>query len=381
MLDVLESGLDNSLDYFNVQNLSFDHPLTPLEIDEFKSMIFSLNNLSQIYFKGNIDIKSIETIKNLLSISGYVDDKMIEKCVAVMLPRKDLDALLNSSYENPSTWQVAYDVEDNNYMIADIPKCRSFFSYIDRIKLLAKKENLSQFEIVLRVYDIIKLLEYDNSDMSDKVDLLPEIVRDGKASSFGFNKLFSYILTEFGINSFVGCEKSFSGIESFITAVEIKDDKYGIDGIYLFDPSMDSLSKDIYKSDDIRMINYNYFGLRFSDIDYSICKDSLSGVFGILSIDDFDYSNERRNSCKDATTKKSFDLLEKTFGLSYRDLYGRIKNSALIPFDSIELAISNIYGENKNVPNYKELVKENYFSRKSELFNPTTNELLDGMLK
>lgn len=381
MLDVLESGLDNSLDYFNVQNLSFDHPLTPLEIDEFKSMIFSLNNLSQIYFKGNIDIKSIETIKNLLSISGYVDDKMIEKCVAVMLSRKDLDALLNSSYENPSTWQVAYDVEDNNYMIADIPKCRSFFSYIDRIKLLAKKENLSQFEIVLRVYDIIKLLEYDNSDMSDKVDLLPEIVRDGKASSFGFNKLFSYILTEFGINSFVGCEKSFSGIESFITAVEIKDDKYGIDGIYLFDPSMDSLSKDIYKSDDIRMINYNYFGLRFSDIDYSICKDSLSGVFGILSIDDFDYSNERRNSCKDATTKKSFDLLEKTFGLSYRDLYGRIKNSALIPFDSIELAISNIYGENKNVPNYKELVKENYFSRKSELFNPTTNELLDGMLK
>lgn len=381
MLDVLESGLDNSLDYFNVQNLSFDHPLTPLEIDEFKSMIFSLNNLSQIYFKGNIDIKSIETIKNLLSISGYVDDKMIEKCVAVMLPRKDLDALLNSSYENPSTWQVAYDVEDNNYMIADIPKCRSFFSYIDRIKLLAKKENLSQFEIVLRVYDIIKLLEYDNSDMSDKVDLLPEIVRDGKASSFGFNKLFSYILTEFGINSFVGCEKSFSGIESFITAVEIKDDKYGIDGIYLFDPSMDSLSKDIYKSDDIRMINYNYFGLRFSDIDYSIYKDSLSGVFGILAIDDFDYSNERRNSCKDVTTKKSFDSLEKTFSLSYRDLYDRIKNSALIPFDCIELAISNIYGENKNVPNYKELVKENYFSRKSELFNPTTNELLDGMLK
>lgn len=381
MLDVLESDLDNSLDYFNVQNLSFDHPLTPLEIDEFKSMIFSLNNLSQIYFKGNIDIKSIETIKNLLSISGYVDDKMIEKCVAVMLPRKDLDALLNSSYENPSTWQVAYDVEDNNYMIADIPKCRSFFSYIDRIKLLAKKENLSQFEIVLRVYDIIKLLEYDNSDMSDKVDLLPEIVRDDKASSFGFNKLFSYILTEFGINSFVGCEKSFSGIESFITAVEIKDDKYGIDGIYLFDPSMDSLSKDIYKSDDIRMINYNYFGLRFSDIDYSIYKDSLSGVFGILAIDDFDYSNERRNSCKDVTTKKSFDSLEKTFSLSYRDLYDRIKNSALIPFDSIELAISNIYGENKNVPNYKELVKENYFSRKSELFNPTTNELLDGMLK
>ena len=43
MLDVLESfDVENSFDYFNVQNISFDHPLTSQELDQFKTIIFSL---------------------------------------------------------------------------------------------------------------------------------------------------------------------------------------------------------------------------------------------------------------------------------------------------------------------------------------------------
>lgn len=381
MLDVLESSIDNSIDYFNVQNLSFDHPLTSSEIEEFKSMIFSINNLSGIYFKGTIDVESIEMVKNLLSISGYVDDRIIEKCVAVMLSRDDIDRLLNSKYENPSTWQVCYNIEDNDYKIADIPKCRSFFSYIDRIKLLVEKEELTPLEIALRVYDIIKLFDYDSNDMSDNDDLLPDVVVSNKASSKGFNKLFSYVLKELGINAFTGKMKSSDGKESYVTIAEIKDDKYAIDGIYLFDPSMDSLSKDTYKSEEIRMINYNYFGLLLQDIENSTYGDTLTGSLGILAIEDFDYSDERRKANKDAEVKKEFRTLEKSFNLSYEDLYNKVKNSQPIPFDTIKDAIDNIYGENKKIPNYDDLVRENYFTRRRELFHPTTNELLDGMLK
>ena len=51
MLDLFENSENKVLNYFNVQNLSFDHPLTSSEIEEFKTIIFSINDLTQIYFK------------------------------------------------------------------------------------------------------------------------------------------------------------------------------------------------------------------------------------------------------------------------------------------------------------------------------------------
>lgn len=379
MLDVLESSEEKSLDYFNVQNLSFDHPLTTSEIDEFKTIIFSLNNLGQIYFKGSIDLKSIETVKNLLSISGFVDDSEIEKCIVTMFPRSEINSILSSNYINPSTWKLAYNVEKNNYLLADVPKCRELFSYVDRIRLLADKEELTNFEKVLRVYDIVKLFEYSSDDKSDIN--LPDIINDSKTSSKGFNKLFSFVLKELDINSFVGRVKLSDDRESYITAVELNDEKYGVNGIYLFDPSMDTLPKDTYKSDDIRMINYNYFGLLLSDIEYSSYGDSLTGALGILAIDDCDFSVEKRKCNKDVTLKKELDALDSAFGSSYEEIHNKVKTSSPIEFNTIQTAISNVYGKNKNVPNYDELVKENYFSRKSEIFTPKADELLARLMK
>ena len=138
MLDILESSENGYNDYFNIQNLSFNHPLTDSELEEFRALIFSLNNLNQIYFKGTIDTNSIETIKDLLSISGFIDDSRVEKCIVATFSEEELNVILNSRYEHPDTWKVCYDVEDNNYMLADIPKCRTFFSYIEKIKLQKK---------------------------------------------------------------------------------------------------------------------------------------------------------------------------------------------------------------------------------------------------
>ena len=38
------------------------------------------------------------------------------------------------------------------------------------------------------------------------------------------------------------------------------------------------------------------------------------------------------------------------------------------------------YREERNVKNYYDLIKENYFSRKNELFIPTTEETLEELL-
>lgn len=378
MLDVLESfNVGNSFDYFNVQNISFDHPLTANELEEFKTIIFSLNNLQQIYFKGTIDVDSIETIKNLLAISGFVDDSLVEKYVVRIFSRSDMNRILSSNYDNPDTWHVAYDVNDNSFSLADIPKCRGFYTYIDRISLLSNIEELSEFEKILRVYDIVKMYDfsYDDSNVS-----LPTIVENNYANSYGFNKLFSFILNNLGFSTFVGREKDSDGNVSYVTIVDVKDDKYDIDGIYLFDPSMDSLPKDTYKSDDIRRINYNYFGLNLSDIDYSLYGDSLIGALGILSIDDFDYSFEKKASNRDSVVAKEFFELNKAFPLKYKDLYERINTSSPINFDIVALALENIYGENKNVDDYYSLIRENYDSRKNELFSLRTEEVLSKLL-
>ena len=378
MLDVLESfNVGNSFDYFNVQNISFDHPLTVSELEEFKTIIFSLNNLQQIYFKGTIDVDSIETIKNLLAISGFVDDSLVEKYVVKIFSRDDMNRILSSNYDNPDTWHVAYDVNDNSFSLADIPKCRGFYTYIDRINLLSNIEELSDFEKILRVYDIVKMYDYsyDNSNIS-----LPTIVDNNSANSYGFNKLFSFILNNLGFSTFVGREKDSDGNISYVTVVDVKDDKYNVDGIYLFDPSMDSLPKETYKSDDIRRINYNYFGLNLSDIDYSLYGDSLIGALGILSINDFDYSLEKKNLNRDSIISKEFFEINRAFPLKYKDLYERISSSVPISFDTISLAIENIYGENKNVEDYYSLIRENYESRKGELFSLKTEEVLSKLL-
>ena len=378
MLDVLESfNVGNSFDYFNVQNISFDHPLTVSELEEFKTIIFSLNNLQQIYFKGTIDVDSIETIKNLLAISGFVDDSLVEKYVVKIFSRDDMNRILSSNYDNPDTWHVAYDVNDNSFSLADIPKCRGFYTYIDRINLLSNIEELSDFEKILRVYDIVKMYDfsYDDSNIS-----LPTIVENNYANSYGFNKLFSFILNNLGFSTFVGREKDKDGNISYVTLVDVKDEKYCIDGIYLFDTSMDSLPKDTYKNDDIRRINYNYFGLNLSDIDYSLYGDSLIGALSILAIEDFDYSLEKKNASRDSVVLKEFFELNKVFALKYKDLHERINSSSPISFDVISSAIENIYGENNNVNDYYSLIRENYDSRKNELFSLKTEEVLSKLL-
>jgi len=284
---------------------------------------------------------------------------------------------LSSNYDNPDTWHVAYDVNDNSFSLADIPKCRGFYTYIDRINLLSNIEELSDFEKLLRVYDIVKMYDYsyDNSNIS-----LPTIVDNNSANSYGFNKLFSFILNNLGFSTFVGREKDSDGNISYVTVVDVKDDKYNVDGIYLFDPSMDSLPKETYKSDDIRRINYNYFGLNLSDIDYSLYGDSLIGALGILSINDFDYSLEKKNLNRDSIISKEFFEINRAFPLKYKDLYERISSSVPISFDTISLAIENIYGENKNVEDYYSLIRENYESRKGELFSLKTEEVLSKLL-
>ena len=82
----------------------------------------------------------------------------------------------------------------------------------------------------------------------------------------------------------------------------------------------------------------------------------------------------------DNVFQKEFSSIEKAFGMSYMKLYSKVKKTKSLSFDKIEEAVNNVYGEERNVKNYYDLIKENYFSRKNELFIPTTEETLEELL-
>lgn len=54
----------------------------------------------------------------------------------------------------------------------------------------------------------------------------------------------------------------------------------------------------------------------------------------------------------------------KAFGMSYMKLYSKVKKTKSLSFDKIEEAVNNVYGEERNVKNYYDLIKENYFLEK-----------------
>ena len=369
-MDFLDlSNDENIFAYFDVQNLSIDHSLLSKEIEQYKDLIFSPNGLKQIYFKDSCDLKTILLIKNLLSISDYIDNFKVEKYILVNLSDEDYNTLLNESYEYPTTWKMPYEIEDDKMIIADIPKIRLIDTFVKK-----QKEDISSIEQVMKVYDTIKLFDYEE----DADERYPEVIISKKTNSRGMNRLFSYTLKKLGFKSFVGRVKTEEDI-SYVTLVAINDKKYRLSGIYLFDPSMDTLSKEKYSKDDLRRINYNFFGLNLDIMNRLKYKDKLQGILSILALDDLDYANEKIEVCKDKKTIKENIKLLKEFNMTFDELFEEIKNTKQIDIDKI-LSISDVLYTDKK-EKYNDFLRENYNSRKEELFEKNTDEELEEFIE
>lgn len=374
-MDFLEEKDDNELSlYFDVQNLSIDHSLSLDEIEEYKDLIFSPNSISQIYFKKGTDKESVELVKNLLSISDYIIDQNVEKYVLVDMDKKELEDFLNSSYENPSSWSLPYENNNSSFSMVDIPMFRVLVSYIKSLE----NENLSPLEMVMKVYDRVKMFDYSSETEERK---LPDIIRTRTANQKEYNELFAYILNYMGFKTFIGTVKSKDGKTSLITLVDIKDSKHQIDGIYLFDPSMDSLSKEDYKDEEIRKMNYNFFGLNVCLINKSKYEDTLSNVLALIALDNYDYSYDKINTTENKELLKEIKNILNAFNISYKELYERIRSSMSIDCDKI-VEVNNIIKpvDPEIEKRRSHFIKENYKLRKKELFESDFEEELANIM-
>lgn len=374
-MDFLEENDSDDLSlYLDVQNLSIDHSLSLDEIEKYKDLIFSPNSISQIYFKKGTDKESIEIIKNLLSISDYINDQKVEKYVLIDMDKEERETFLNSSYENPSSWSLPYENNNISFTMIDIPMFRVLVSYIKSLE----NNNLSPIEMVMKVYDSVKMFDYETKK---EERTLPKVVLAKNASQKEYNELFSYILDYMGFKTFIGTIKCKDKKTSYVTLVDIKDSKHELDGIYLFDPSMDTLSKEEYKDEEIRRINYNFFGLNTCMINKSKYEDRLSNVLSLIALDNYDYSYEKINSTDNKELLKEIKCLLSAFNLSYKAVYERIRSSISIDCEKI----AKINCILKNNPELEQrnamLIRENYKLRKKELFESNFEEELANIMR
>ena len=193
---------------------------------------------------------------------------------------------------------------------------------------------------------------------------LPDIINSRKANSLGYNLLFSEILKRVGINSYIGEISRGTKIEN-ITIIDLFDSKYNADGIYVFDPASDSIPKELYKSDAIRKVNYNFFCLSLSEVVNTKDNDKLLGILGLLNSDSFEFSNRR-------TLEKDKKKIEKIFSSTYEELFERVRKTkkvdsgVLIDFFVSHVHEDDFLGLNRNI---KELLSNNYYLRRNEIFN------------
>lgn len=143
---------------------------------------------------------------------------------------------------------------------------------VDTITKKIQKYNLSPIEQIIYTYDMVKERKYKecNEDKDSPRDL-DKIIESEYTVCVGHSNLLIAILENLGINAKPLISTK---IKHQRTAVYIKDEKYKIDGVYVFDPCYDCKKSNNY------IDNYNYFGLLLneSEIDSPSTTNEINNI-------------------------------------------------------------------------------------------------------
>ena len=182
---------------------------------------------------------------------------------------------------NRTTTQEKYDNMEK--------EINNFLTYV-------KSKELSPVEEVMLVYDKVKLLEYSDNDDSLETRQLPDIITNGKAVCVGYTNLFNECLSRFGYQT-CAMESYIGNVSHMHSLVAIKDEKYGNNGLYNFDPTFDSLDKD---SQD-RTSSYAFFGRSIEEINH--LKEERNPIGVSIAIMKGIDSNTSREIMKDSPSR------------------------------------------------------------------------------
>jgi len=372
MLDIMSIKNKTML----LSNLSFDHPLSLYEINDLIEILSSGVSIGQVYFKDKIDMDSIEKVKLLLEGLPNIDDSRIEKYIMKEIDDNDKEKLDTMAFQNIGTWNIAYSIEHNRFSVTTLSKYRLIDKWF-RSTIHEIPDDLSKLEKICYLYDKVKLFEFDSSSRYGR---LPEIIADGCCNSYGYSLLLNELLKMCKIPSKI--EKySIDQEESFVTLTGIKDSTYDIDGIYLFDASMDTISKEQYKYGLARRMNYNFFAIttdKFSRLNGQVVPEGILKV--LMSKESLEYRHNLSNFNKKNGIKEVTDL-EECFENNIDEVYLKCFNSKEISKETLFNVFSGRVNDFSKNMEERELLKttliDNYWDREEDLFvNKNSKQML-----
>ena len=148
---------------------------------------------------------------------------------------------------------------------------------IEKIAATIDDENLSPMENIMYAYDVVKERKYEEADKGQRKCIarsVTPVLKSNKTVCVGFVQYFKSILACLGIKVYdirIWYDKSDKG--HLRAGIYVKDDKYGIDGFYYFDPTFDCKKAD----EDYEYIdNYAYFALT---------KDQMTRLCGTSGVE------------------------------------------------------------------------------------------------
>lgn len=269
----------DKLKYLGISAIYINKAMNKQEESKITDILFSFNEVKQIYFVDNVDFKTIERIKYSIEISPATKDENIEKIIFAELNAEDENSLLKMRVKNPDTWLIAYERQANNIYTCSLSDYKDYLLYIKNLKTKIKNSSLQE------IIDFIAI-ELDGFKYSDdNLNIIEQIISK-RILKDNYLILMKKLLKDLSYNSYI---------------TKTKDEEYLL----------------INKDKNYYFISKNARALK-----------TIKEIKGLLSPlkyleeEDLDYANRKYNLYLEKTT----DSLERDLSKNFRDIYKEINS-------------------------------------------------------
>ena len=208
------------INYTKISNKIVDKPYDLLTLQEFDTITEVKESLEEFTKSG----LNIDKVRIILENRDYED-------INVLNEMKDKYNI-----------ELRYGI-DSTYSIDDLEDFMAMRANINYYKKLINEAELSPFEKLTYAYDLIKSHEYREAENKNESRRIDKIVKTGYIVCAGYSFFLEQVLKEMGIDAMtiytnVPNENGFDAHARNL--VKLKDEKYGIDGVFALDATFDS---------------------------------------------------------------------------------------------------------------------------------------------
>jgi hypothetical protein len=334
---ITKNSYDYSINIYTDLSTSFENLISKHEylnknIDESLEFAMSSEDREQYMKYQN---KGYELLHNATYISfdfdleqvkKYIELNPILKSKKILFEVKNLDELIIQDFENvfgANTENIYIELE-NKFGVTSFNEYKKMVNTFNLLVSEIESHNFSPMENIMYVYDIVRDREYKKSYDDDKTKSrsLFSVLLGDEIVCAGYTSLFNSLLTKLGIatNDFVLSGKNNNPEGHVFSEIYVKDKKYGIDGVYYFDPTWDSkTSKDS---------NSHFQSFKF----FALTREKIKSIYDkYFDYDDFPYySNNMVKDCEILLDTKSYENVDKNILKSINHMSHIVANKTLI---------------------------------------------------